>query len=67
MSKKNDLTTKTDADLSKDLLEAQASLQKHRFDVAAGKSTELDKMKKARKMIAQIKTEQSRRRLQVTA
>lgn len=67
MAEKKKITEQTEKALLKQLAELTESLRKIRFDRAAGRHGELDKMQKARKMIARIKTELRRRQLTATS
>ena len=63
MAKKEDMTKKTDQELSKMLVENREQLRAVRFAAAGARPKDSDEPKKLRKAIARILTEQRAREL----
>jgi len=67
MTKKDNMTTKTDQELAKLLAETREQLRLERFSAVAARAKDSNAPKKLRASIARVLTEQHMRVLKVTA
>jgi len=67
MTKKDNMTTKTDQELAKLLAETREQLRLERFSAVAARAKDSNAPKKLRANIARVLTEQHMRVLKVTA
>ena len=67
MAKKIDMKTKTDIELSKEVVETRSKLRTLRFEAAGARPKNSNAPRNARKLIARVRTEQRARLARASA